>query len=323
MGGVWDLEYMMKNEAKVSIIIPVYNGSNYLSEAIDSALAQDYGNIEVIVVNDGSNDGGKTADIARRYGERIRYLEKPNGGVASALNLGIREMTGEYFSWLSHDDLYLPKKISRQMKLLKKCGNPRQIVAGGYYIINEKYQPLAVMDFYSLYPKKKLETPLFPVFHCAVNGCTMLIHKSHFERVGLFDEKLLTTQDYDLWFRMLRGQKLLYTRGIDVISRAFEGQTSQRLREDHEKECTGLWMGMFDALTREERIEIGGSEELFYADMYDHFSKYTSYENVACKLKERVLGPIFVFSYRINTGVSVRIYKKMQMNKLMRSKRNR
>ena len=80
---------------RVSIVIPVYNGSNYLSEAIESALNQTYGNTEVIVVNDGSCDAGRTEDIARDYGEKIRYFVKENGGVASALNTGIRRMTGD------------------------------------------------------------------------------------------------------------------------------------------------------------------------------------------------------------------------------------
>ena len=79
---------------KVSIVIPVYNGSDYMAEAIDSALAQTYNNTEVIVVNDGSNDGGKTREIAFSYEDKIRYFEKENGGVASALNFGIKKMEG-------------------------------------------------------------------------------------------------------------------------------------------------------------------------------------------------------------------------------------
>ncbi len=82
----------------VSIIIPVYNGSNYVKEAIDSALAQTYKNIEVIVVNDGSTDN--TEKIVKSYGDKIRYFYKENGGVASALNLAIENSKGEYISWL-------------------------------------------------------------------------------------------------------------------------------------------------------------------------------------------------------------------------------
>lgn len=84
---------------KVSIVIPAYNASNYLSEAIDSALAQSYDNIEIIVVNDGSKDGGATAEVAKKYDDKIRYFEKENGGSSSALNVGVQNMTGEWFSW--------------------------------------------------------------------------------------------------------------------------------------------------------------------------------------------------------------------------------
>ena len=91
---------------KVSVIIPVYNGSNYLSDAINSALSQTYSNLEIIIVNDGSSDNGKTKEIALSYGNKIKYIEKENGGVSSALNTGIKNMTGEYFSWISHDDIF-------------------------------------------------------------------------------------------------------------------------------------------------------------------------------------------------------------------------
>ena len=102
----------------ISIVIPVYNGSNYLAEAIDSALAQTYPNFEIIVVNDGSNDDGATAAVARRYGDKIRYYEKENGGSSSAINYGISKMYGEWFSWLSHDDLYMPQKLQMEMGYL-------------------------------------------------------------------------------------------------------------------------------------------------------------------------------------------------------------
>ena len=105
-------------EPKISIVIPAYNASNYLAEAIDSALSQTYKNVEIIVVNDGSPDDGATAKVAAKYGDKIRYFEKPNGGSASALNVGIANMTGEWFSWLSHDDLYEPKKLEKQIEYI-------------------------------------------------------------------------------------------------------------------------------------------------------------------------------------------------------------
>ena len=84
----------MVNQPLVSIVIPVYNGADFLRECIDSALAQTYENIEIIVINDGSCDNGKTEEIALSYGDKIRYIYKENGGVSTALNLGIENMTG-------------------------------------------------------------------------------------------------------------------------------------------------------------------------------------------------------------------------------------
>ena len=111
---------------KVSIVIPVYNGADYLADAIDSALAQDYDNKEIIVVNDGSTDDGATEAIVSDYGTKLRYFFKPNGHVASALNYAIERMTGEYFSWLSHDDLYFPNKVSAQVAQL--AGEPTNTI---------------------------------------------------------------------------------------------------------------------------------------------------------------------------------------------------
>ncbi|WP_032139571.1 glycosyltransferase family 2 protein, partial [Rickettsia tamurae] len=115
----------------VSIIIPVYNGANYMKEAINSALAQTYKNIEIIVVNDGSKDNGETERVALSYGDKIRYFHKENGGCGSALNYGIKNMKGEYFSWLSHDDIYYPNKIEHQVNILNKLDNKDTIIYGG------------------------------------------------------------------------------------------------------------------------------------------------------------------------------------------------
>lgn len=120
----------------VSIVIPVYNGANYMKEAIDSALNQTYPNCEVIVVNDGSNDNGATEKIALSYGDRIRYIKKENGGVATAVNRGIKEMKGEYFSWLSHDDYYYPQKIEKQIEAIEKSGDKTAIAHSNFDFLN-------------------------------------------------------------------------------------------------------------------------------------------------------------------------------------------
>lgn len=189
----------MIEQPLVSIIIPVYNGANYLGEAIESALAQTYKNIEVLVVNDGSADGGATEKIVKSYGDRIRYFYKENGGVASALNLGIQEMTGEYFSWLSHDDVYYPDKIEVQMSFLSKKDFRTIILYSDFDIIDENSRILETQK------KGGFKPDLFCIALIISNplhGCDALVPKKSFEQVGGFNEQLLTTNDYDMWFKL-------------------------------------------------------------------------------------------------------------------------
>ncbi len=185
---------------KVSIVVPVYNGSKYLQEAIDSALAQTYKNIEVIVVNDGSDDGGKTEAIAKLYRDKIRYIYKKNGGVSTALNAGILAAEGEYISWLSHDDVYMPNKLEVQIIYLRNENNP-VILYSDYYWIDSESKILGSYKIQHVSPENFLYALItsYPI-----NGCTTLIPKSCFDTVGLFNEGLKTSQDYEMWFRLVR-----------------------------------------------------------------------------------------------------------------------
>ena len=245
----------------ISIVIPVYNGSNYMREAIDSALAQTYDNFEVIVVNDGSSDGGKTEQIALSYGNRIRYFSKENGGVATALNLGIEKMRGEYFSWLSHDDLYMPEKLSTQWEALHSRGNLRKIVCGGYAFMDMDTGRTEPM--WLLYPTQKLENSIFPVLYGLVNGCSLLIHRSHFERVGLFDEALRTVQDYDLWFRMFRDEELVFVPYPLIYSRCHTEQGTYTIPIFHQEEGR-FYYKAYMALFEQEQYRIFGHPAFLY-----------------------------------------------------------
>ena len=189
----------MKN-ILVSIVIPVYNGSNYLGQAIDSALAQTYENIEVIVVNDGSKDDGLTEKVALSYGDKIRYFYKENGGISSALNYGISHMEGEYFSWLSHDDLYVPNKIEKQ---IEKIETKNDIILCSGSLIDENGKML--IHHTKTLDKTLTGRELFEEFlhRYALNGLGFLIPKHAFEKVGGFDESLRYLQDLDMWMRLM------------------------------------------------------------------------------------------------------------------------
>jgi GT2 family glycosyltransferase len=182
---------------RVSIIIPVYNGANYMREAIDSALAQTSDEVEVLVVNDGSRDGGATAEIARSYGDRIRYIEKENGGVSTALNRGIAEMRGEWFCWLSHDDRYLPAKTATQLAFLDR--NPDVRITGCDFQMIDG-QGKVTGDFRE---KLRVVRSGLDLIASWVFGCGLMIHRSALEGAGLFNESNRTTQDLEMWFRLI------------------------------------------------------------------------------------------------------------------------
>lgn len=251
---------LMTDQPLVSIIIPVYNGANYLGEAIDSALAQTYKNIEVLVVNDGSADDGATEEIAQFYGTRIRYFGKKNGGVASALNVGIREMKGEYFAWLSHDDVYLPVKIERQVQQLQQFGRD-VILYGDYNFIDEASKHLSIKRISAPHPS---EFHLSLLYSHPVHGCTLLIPRQFLLESGMFDETLRTIQDYDLWFRMAYKYEFIHIPEILINSRVHSEQGIRASRPLCLKECGEFYLKRLKEIVNHWDSGTGESTKLVF-----------------------------------------------------------
>ena len=101
---------------KVSVLIPTYNRRRFVVDAVQSVLAQEYDDLEIVVVDDGSTDG--TDSALAPYRSSIRYIRTANQGPAMARNVGMRAARGEYIAWLDSDDLYYPFKIRLQAQLL-------------------------------------------------------------------------------------------------------------------------------------------------------------------------------------------------------------
>ncbi|KAA0971062.1 glycosyltransferase [Aureimonas fodinaquatilis] len=227
----------------VSIIIPVFRGGRFLRQAIDSALAQTWPAVEVLVVDDGSDDGGATRAIALSYGDKIRLITKPNGGVATALNSGIAAMRGEWFSWLSHDDLYKPTKIAAYMAVARTLKEPA-VLFGNVDMIDEDGRFLQLNDL----TKGFFETDgLWAVMEARISGCATLVSRQ-IAKSFAFDPALPTTQDYKLWFEIAKQHPFVPVYESHVLSRVHENQGSRSFR--HLEEANLLWCQML-----EERIE--------------------------------------------------------------------
>ena len=208
----------------VSIIIPVYNGSNYLKLAIDSALNQTYSNIEVIVVNDGSTDNGATREVAKAIqNDKLRYFEKENGGVASALNFGIKQSKGKYVAWLSHDDLFYKNKILNDLFVIQQFKEENVIP----YSITKIIDKDGRRKFRFRYQTKK--TCSIPASYFAINRTlftTLLLPKACLEQ-QIFVPELKYSQDKFAYFRLLENNyKFVFVENAYTLYRVHAAQGS-------------------------------------------------------------------------------------------------
>lgn len=253
----------MTKNPKISIVIPVYNGANYLREAIDSALAQTYPNTEIIVVNDGSNDHGLTEKIALSYGDKLRYFSKANGGVASALNKAISEMTGDYFSWLSHDDLYFPEKLTVQIETLLTTNNPKTVIYSDFVLFDDNAEDYREIRLPHI-PAEQFR--YFLTVKSAVHGCTLLIPKAALIEYGGFNEALRYGQDYDLWFRMAQQYQFVHITKFLVKGRQHQEQDSIKTKATAVIEYNNLNIKFIDSLATVELLfDSNASFSLVYA----------------------------------------------------------
>jgi glycosyltransferase involved in cell wall biosynthesis len=180
---------------QVSVIIPTYNRGWIIKEAIDSVLAQDYTEFELIVVDDGSTD--HTSDILDSYGDDIKVLSQKNKGVSAARNLGIAEASGKFIAFLDSDDLWLPQKLTFQIEFINQT--PDALIC--------QTEEVWIRNGLRVNPKKRHKKPSGMIFKpslelCLVSPSAVMIQRSLLDRVGEFDETLPACEDYDLWLRI-------------------------------------------------------------------------------------------------------------------------
>jgi len=180
----------------VSAIIPAYNAETYLAESLDSALAQTYPNLEVVVTNDGSTDG--TADILRRYGDRIKVVHQSNQGLPAARNAGIAAARGQWLAFLDSDDLWDPEKIQRQAEHFRDG-------------VDVVHSDCRVMDghgevTHAVFPRAITPVECVPsnlLRHNMVFVLTAVVRRTAHKAVGGFDERARRgCEDWQLWLKL-------------------------------------------------------------------------------------------------------------------------
>ena len=187
----------------------MYNAEKFLTMCIESALNQTCKDIEVIAVNDGSTDN--SLQILQKYSDEIIIIDKKNGGTPTALNAGINVMKGEWFKWLSADDILKKNAVEVLLKESSEItDNEYCIFYSNYDLINNSGKIVKQFIEPNYNTLSLFDRNVILLDHFYGNGTTSLIHKSMFERYGLFDEKIGFQEDYEFWLRcsLLHGCRL-------------------------------------------------------------------------------------------------------------------
>jgi glycosyltransferase involved in cell wall biosynthesis len=209
-----------------TVLVPTYNQAHYLGAALESLIGQTDPDWEAIVVNDGSTDA--TADVLAAYcarDQRFRGIHKENGGVASALNAGLRQARGEWVCWLSSDDLFEAHKLSVHRDWIGKCPEC------SFFFTNARVLDEAtgfVSDTQLKVPRKR-EWQVLEMLRCGyVHGNSICVNREAWARAGEFDEKLRNGQDYDMWLRLLGLYPGTFIPDHTCVTRYHFAQDSQR-----------------------------------------------------------------------------------------------
>jgi glycosyltransferase involved in cell wall biosynthesis len=209
----------------VSVVIPAYNAAWCVRKAVDSVLAQDFRDVELIVVNDGSTDD--TLAVLRSYGDAIRVVDQRNGGMSNARNAGIRAARGEFLAFLDSDDWWLPGKLGRQVELLRTrpdlgfCSCAARVEDMQGRLLNLWECPAWEGPFVAHLFGSSADVP---------GSCSaVLARRDLVLQVGAFDETLRGAEDPDLWIRLaaVSGYACLPEPGVVVLRRP--GSVSRNL----------------------------------------------------------------------------------------------
>jgi glycosyltransferase involved in cell wall biosynthesis len=195
---------------KVSVIIPNYNYSQYIGEAVESVLLQTYTNVEIIVVDDGSKDN--SLELLETFGDKIKVLAQQNAGVSVARNNGVANSNGEFIAFLDADDVWLPEKLERQITLFL---NDRTLglVHVAVQDIDANGKNLET-HFDGLSGEVSHELLLFKRAVILGGGSGIMIPRKVFDEVGGFDLRLSTSADWDIFYQISSRYKVGFINEI-------------------------------------------------------------------------------------------------------------
>lgn len=244
---------------KISVVLPVYNGEQYLAEAIESVLKQTYENLQLIIVDDCSSDN--TFAIAEEYAQKDKRVlvvrNEKNLKLPASLNVGFRYADGEYFTWTSDDNMYMPRAIAAMANFLEE-NTAYGMVYCDMTLIDENGKTLR---------ENILPEPEQLVFGNTIGAC-FLYRSTILAQLGEYDENLFLAEDYDYWLRIYQEYPIKHLKQSQYYYRYHEKSLSGTQRDRVKLQTCKAWDKHFTFI----REHISGQETFCnFLDMYVEF----------------------------------------------------
>lgn len=204
---------------RVSVVIPVYNGERFLAAAVESALQQTYGHMEVVVVDDGSSDA--TPEVLASFGSRLRAIRQENRGVAAARNRGMAAATGELVAFLDADDVWLPEKVERQVAAWRSAPGSGLVLCG-YTVVDEHLRPRYEVPIRNG-RRRIMRTLTLDAWGVGL-PFTGMVPVALLDRVGGYREDLSTSADLEFSLRLEKAAPVLAINERLALYRTHAGQ---------------------------------------------------------------------------------------------------
>ena len=220
-------------QPRVSVVIPAYNAEAFIQRTLASVLGQEYAELEVLVVDDGSTDD--TPDIVETFRDQVRLIRQANSGVAVARNRGIAEARGEFVAFLDHDDVWYPQKLGLQVALLDARKDVGLVYANAQFIDQSDRRMWTYLAPTRLH-RGAVVTALF--LDCFIPLLTVVVRRHLLSELGGFVNRWHIAEDYDLFLRLAEVVQVDYVEGVVAGYRVHPGNLSrnyaQRIVEEQE-----------------------------------------------------------------------------------------
>ncbi|RCS27068.1 glycosyltransferase [Polaribacter sp. WD7] len=295
----------MEKNPLVSIVLPIYNGEEFMEKSIKSCLNQTYKNIELIIVNDNSIDN--TFNIVNKIIQkdgRVKLVNnKTNLKLPKSLNIGHAIAKGDYITWTSHDNLYLPNAIEKMVAILNDKKLNIDIVYSDFYLINQKGEITKTL---------KLKEPEELIFKNTIGACFLYKKKVFLENKG-YNEELFLVEDYDFWLRSFFKFKFYHLNSILYNYREHSKSLTNEIIENNNSKKV-LWQDNILKMThnistmysypdklKEFILEFQIHNKINSNEIIENFNDITlffkristknnvSFNNLLCSLKEKYI----------------------------------